>query len=147
MKVLFKTMALTLTMLLTCVSLFFPKPVLAQTKKWENIDSHCVVDNVATIQGLMCLMANILSVALPLIGIVGFVMMIFGSLQWMLSGGNSQTVEKARNSMVFAVVGLIVALSSFVIINLIANFTGINLIKEFTIPNSDHEWTGASGSP
>lgn len=133
-------MKLLLKNLITLIKFVNPNKVFAQTKTWKDINSHCVVDDVATVQGLMCLVANVLSVALPLIGIAGFVMMLFGALQWMLSGGNSQSVEKARNSMVFAVVGLVLALSSFVIINLIADFTGIDIIKEFVIPTSDYDW-------
>ncbi|MEA2057016.1 MAG: hypothetical protein U9O78_04935 [Patescibacteria group bacterium] len=133
-------MKFTLQNFVVFLKLTNPNRIFAQTKTWKNINSHCVVDDVATVQGLMCLVTNVLSVTLPLIGIAGFVMMLFGALQWMLSGGNSQSVEKARNSMVFAVVGLILALSSFVIVNLIANFTGIEIIKEFTIPTSDYNW-------
>jgi ABC-type Fe3+ transport system permease subunit len=114
----------------------------ATPQKWEQIDEHCVTKgDVATIQGIMCLLANVLRVALPLIGITGFIMMVYGSLTWLLSGGDSQAVEKARNSMIFAVVGLVLALSSFIIINLLAKFTGVDTIQKFFIPNSDYEWS------
>ena len=58
----------------------------------------------------------------------------------MLSGGKSQEVEKSKNSITFAVIGIILALSSFIIINLIAEFTGISILKNFTIPGSETNW-------
>lgn len=120
------------------------KKTFAQTRAWESINQHCVVDGVATIQGVSCLVANVLSVALTVIGLAGFIMLIVGSLKWLLSGGSSQNVDSAKKTMTYAVVGLIVALSSFMIINLIAQFTGVNVITEFFIPGSD---TGLEGGP
>ena len=119
------------------------QPALAQTKEWGALEAElgvgrCVSDQgVATIQGVACLIANVLSVSLALIGLAGFVMLIIGSLRWMTSGGNSQNVDKSKKTMTFAIVGLVLALSSYMIINLIAQFTGVNVITEFIIPSSE----------
>jgi type IV secretion system pilin len=118
-------------------------PAFAQPKEWEGINQKCVGGtngDVATIQGLECLIANILSVFLTLIGLAGFIMLIYGAFTWMTSGGNSQATQKAGKTMLFAVVGLIVALSAFMILNLVAEFTGIDTILNFFIPGSDTQW-------
>ena len=70
----------------------------------------------------------------------GFVMLIVGAFKWMLSGGNSQATEKARGTITYAVVGLIVALSSFIVLNLISDFTGMKTILKFVIPPSTTQW-------
>lgn len=116
------------------IPFLYPRPIMAQTQYWT--EGRCQIAGVATIQGIACLLANVLSVTLTIIGLAGFVMLIIGSMRWLLSGGNTQNVESARKTMTFAVIGLAVALSSFVIINLIAQFTGINVITEFFIPSS-----------
>lgn len=121
---------------------FFPQKIQAQTGPQVWTEGLCQISGVATIQGFGCLVANVLSVTLTIIGLVGFIMMIVGSMKWLLSGGNTQNVESARKTMTWAVVGLGVALSSFVIINLIAQFTGVNVITEFFIPSSN---TGLPG--
>lgn len=100
--------------------------------------------NVATIQGLQCLIANVLSVIISAIGLTGFVMMIVASFMYLLSGGNSKGIENSRNTITYAVVGLVVALSSVIILNIIAAFTGISLITNFRIPGSD---CGLPGQP
>ena len=125
---------------LTSLSLAFPSLAQAQTEAWSGVCVDTVNTDVATIQGLQCLIANVLSVALTLIGIAGFIMLVVGSMRWMLSGGNAQNVEKAKNTMTFAVVGLIVVLSSFIILNLVAEFTGVKSILQFTIPASTTMW-------
>ena len=93
-------------------------------------------DGVATIQGLRCLIANILSIAITGIGFAGFIMLIVGGFRYLTSGGNSKGTETAKNTITFAVIGLVVALSSFVILNLIAEFTGVKTILNFIIPEA-----------
>jgi len=115
-------------------------PAKAAGTDWSGV---CVDDanaDVATIQGFQCLIAELLSNFLTLVGIVSFLMFIFSGIRILLSGGNAQAVEKSKNSITFAVVGLIVAVSSFVILNLISEFTGVKNILQFVIPSSDTNW-------
>lgn len=116
------------------------KPVQAQTQSWERINENCVQDGVATVQGIGCMLANILSVFLTLIGFAGFVMIIYAAFNLLLSAGKSQQVEKTKNTITFAIIGIILALSAFIIINIIANFTGIDVIRNFSIPGSEKDW-------
>ena len=124
----------------TTLALAFPQPAQAQTSAWSGVCVSAKDAEVATIQGLQCLLANVLSVALTLIGIAGFIMLLVGSMQYLLSGGNAQHTEKAKHTMTFAIVGLIVGLSSFIILNLVSTFLGIPSIMEFTIPDSSKMW-------
>lgn len=131
--------------LLTSAASFFAflasaLPAYAQTSSWSGVCVSQTDPDVATIQGLQCLMANVLSVFLTVLGITGFIMLIVGSMRWLLSGGNSQNVDKAGKTMTFAVVGIVVSLSSFIILRLIAEFTGVQTILNFSIPSSDKPW-------
>lgn len=120
----------------------------AQTQEWSSINSACVNgDGVATIQGIGCMLANIMSVVLTLLGISGFIMVIYAAFNMMIMGGNSQTVEKSKNTITMAIVGIILALSSFIIINLISSFTGVDLIKNFSVPGSGKYWGEPSAAP
>lgn len=112
----------------------------AQTSAWNGVCVSQSDPDVATIQGLQCLLANVLSVFLTILGITGFIMLIVGSMRWLLSGGNSQNVDKAGKTMLFSVVGIVVALSAFLILKLVADFTGVQTILDFTIPNSNTNW-------
>lgn len=62
--------------------------------------------------------------------------MIVGGFRYLTSGGNSKGTETGRNTLTFAVVGLVVAISAFIILNLIAEFTGVKTILEFSIPEA-----------
>lgn len=128
---------------LLAVFLVNASPAAAQTRVWSEVcvenytnPNTNITYEIATIQGLQCLIANILSVAITIIGLAGFVMIIVGSFKYMLSGGNAKGTETARNTITFAIVGLVVALSAVIILNLIAAFTGVNIITNFVIPAS-----------
>jgi hypothetical protein len=136
----FITFLLTLVIILVTPS----SPAHAQTKPWSG---RCVgtaeyqsdLGTVATIQGLECLVANILSVFIAFIGLAGFVMLVIGSYHYLVSGNNSKGTETARNTLTYAVIGLVVALSSFIILNLISDFTGVDELLKFEIQTQNQQ--------
>lgn len=65
------------------------------------------------INGLLTTIINIFSI---IVGIVAVFMIIFGGLKYVTSGGDSGNVSSAKNTIIFALVGLvIVALAQFVV--------------------------------
>jgi hypothetical protein len=122
-------------MVMNAVAFIHPAVISAQTPQaWS--EGYCQIGGVATIQGLQCMMQNVFSVAITAIGLMAFVMLIFGSFSYLMSGGNSNGTQKARSIITFSVVGIVVALSAFIILNLVANFTGVQEITNFSIPES-----------
>ncbi|NCN45607.1 MAG: hypothetical protein COU63_03670 [Candidatus Pacebacteria bacterium CG10_big_fil_rev_8_21_14_0_10_36_11] len=115
-------------------------PANAQTQAWTGVCVSTRDETVATIQGFQCLLANVLSGFLTLVGMAGFITLIVAGIRILLSGGNSQALEKSKSSITFAILGLIVALSAFMILNLVAEFTGVKTILNFVIPDSNHQW-------
>jgi len=123
-------------------NLYTASPVFAQTTTWTGVCVSGIGDDptthdVATIQGLECLIANIFTVIITLIGLVAFVMLIVGSVLWLVSGGSAEGTKKARDTLTYAVLGIVVALSAFIVLNLISGFTGVEDIKQFIIPTSN----------
>lgn len=138
MSTLYKNIFKSFFVAVMLVQLILPAQVFAQSE-WRDV---CVGEelgdkgkDVATIQGAQCLIANAFSVIITVIGLAGFVMFVFGAFQWMISGNNPKGAETARQSMTYAIIGIVVALSGFIIINLIAEFTGIDIIRTFVIPS------------
>ena len=124
-------------------ALFFviaPPVHAAAPAAWTGVCVSTKDTEVATLQGLQCILANVLGSFLSFVGIVGFIMIAVSGFRLLLSGGNTQAIEKSKSSITFAILGLVLALSSFIILNLVAEFTGIQTILNFTIPNSDKTW-------
>lgn len=56
------------------------------------------------------------------------VYLILGGVQWSASGGDKGKIAAARAKLTYALIGLIVALTSFGIINIFGTFFGVNLL-------------------
>ena len=65
------------------------------------------------------LIKQIINVVLGIVGIVAVVMMIMGGISFITSQGDAGKVTKARNTILYGVVGLIVALLAFAIVNFV----------------------------
>lgn len=64
--------------------------------------------------------------------VIAIVFLIYGGIKWILSGGDSKQVEGARNHIVAAIVGLIIVVGAFFILNFVfAILTG----KPFSLEN------------
>jgi len=55
--------------------------------------------------------------------------LIMGGIQWTMSGGDKTAVDAARKKLTYAIIGLVVTFSAFLIINIVGSFFGINLLS------------------
>lgn len=60
--------------------------------------------------------------------IVFLLVFLWAAINWITSEGEKQKLQNARNKIVFAIVGLVVVLSAFLIINFIGSFLSVKLI-------------------
>ena len=63
------------------------------------------------------IVTNIINAALFIIGAVSVVMIIYGGVRYTISAGNANAVTAAKNTILYAVVGLVVALLAYAIVN------------------------------
>lgn len=62
---------------------------------------------------------TITNVLLFLIGAVSVIMLIIGGIRYTISGGDSAAVTAAKNTILYAIVGIIVALLAYAIVNFV----------------------------
>ena len=68
---------------------------------------------------------TVTDVLLFLIGALSVVMIIIGGLRYVISGGDSSAVQSAKNTILYAIVGLIVAILAYAAIEfVISSFSG-----------------------
>lgn len=81
------------------------------------------------------LIANALKIAFSVSGLILLVMLIGGGIGWMLGGGNKEAIGKAQSRITNALVGFVVLMSIFAIINYLLPALGIDLnILQITWP-------------
>jgi hypothetical protein len=72
--------------------------------------------------GLNSLLTNIINIFSVLVGAIAVIMIIIGGFRYVISSGNDQAVSGAKNTIIFALVGLvIVALAQFLVHFVIGN--------------------------
>ena len=69
---------------------------------------------------------RIVNIILYVVGIVSVIMLIYGGLRYVLSGGDSKKVTDAKNTILYAIIGLIISILSFAIVNFVLNNIGIS---------------------
>lgn len=69
--------------------------------------------------------ANIINIALSLLGIIAVGIIVFAGFKWMTSMGNEEAVKSAKGMLMAAVIGLVIILSAYII----ANFVILNLYE------------------
>lgn len=79
------------------------------------------------------LIALIIQLGLILAAIIAVLFLIWGGIRWILSGGDKAGVESARNTIIAAIIGLVIVFLSFLIITIIGSIFDIDLFN-LTIP-------------
>jgi heme O synthase-like polyprenyltransferase len=90
---------------------------------------------VATLSCIPIVFANLINVALIFAGVVAVIFIILGGIKFINSGGDPKRVEGAQKTITFAILGLVIVFSSFLIIHFIGNVTGAKCITQFGFNN------------
>lgn len=81
------------------------------------------------LKGLETLFGNVVETTLGLAGIVLFIMLVTGGFQYITAGGDPKGVEQAKNTLTYAIGGIILIGLSFLILVLIKTFTGVDVTQ------------------
>ena len=79
----------------------------------EGANSAKGVDQVSDLFGAEGTFRTITNVLLFLIGAISVIMLIIGGLRYVVSGGDSTAVQNAKNTILYAIVGIVVAILAF----------------------------------
>ena len=79
-------------------------------------------DNVTEDDGLIKKVVNLLLWA---IGIVSVIMIIIGGIRYATSNGDSNQVTAAKNTIMYAVIGLVIAIFAYAIVNFVLTQMGV----------------------
>lgn len=99
----------------------------------KNIDG--TINKVPTLNCIPSLFQNIISTLLLFVGIVALFLIIYSGIKFTTSGGDAKQAEGAQKTLTYAILGLVVVLFSFFIINVIADTLQTPCIKLFGFTN------------
>jgi hypothetical protein len=67
---------------------------------------------------------NIIDIGLAVVGYIAFFFILYGGFQFLTGGNNPSQIEKARKTLLNAVIGLVISLGAVAIVNLIFGILG-----------------------
>ncbi len=92
-------------------------------------DASAEVKEAAGCSGSGDLTAGITSILNAIIGVIGLVAVVFiiiGGINYMTSSGDSQKTKKAKDTILYAAIGLIVCALAFAVVNFVIK----NILKQ-----------------
>ena len=101
-------------------------------KEWKDIPG-CLIGDVATFKCLEVIFSNILTIFVSLAVLALFVMLIIGGFKYLTSAGDPKAAGSARQTMTYAIAGIVLMALAYLIFKLIETFTGVT-ITVFTVP-------------
>lgn len=82
-------------------------------------------DQATNLFGQTGMFRTITNVLLYLIGAISVIMLIVGGLRYVVSGGDSTAVQGAKNTILYAIVGIVIAILAYAVVSfVISSFTG-----------------------
>jgi uncharacterized membrane protein len=72
-----------------------------------------------TLDGSDGIFKTIVNILLFIIGAIAVIMLIIGGIRYTISGGDSSAVTGAKNTILYAIIGIVVALLAYAIVNFV----------------------------
>ena len=109
----------------------------------EAVSAACDMNNMSVASGADCARGNgqptqlvgdggvfnrITSILLFIVGAVAVIMLIFGGIRYIVSGGDQNNVTAAKNTILYAIIGIIVALLAYAAVDFVTKslLSGVN---------------------
>lgn len=102
-------------------SLVFATPLFAYSQFTIQAGANAARGDIQPMQlfGTTGILTSISNALLFLVGALSVLMLIVGGLRYVVSGGNNAAVTAARNTILYAIVGLVVCFLAYAIVNFV----------------------------
>ena len=70
------------------------------------------------------LIPRLINLMLFIVGILAIVFLIFGGIRYVVSGGDKNRIDAAKNTILYAIVGLVVAILGYAVVNWVIGVVG-----------------------
>lgn len=79
------------------------------------------------------LFGNIIVAVLSFSAIVAFIFLLKGALSYITSAGNADKASSAKNTITYAILGLVFISVAYLILTILSTLTGVEALKTFNI--------------
>ena len=121
MKQITKTLTQTLTGLGALLCLSTSRVLASALSVQEGANAASAEGMPTELIGDNGVFSRLTNTILLVVGLISVIMLVYGGLRYILSGGDSKKVTDAKNTILYAIIGLIISLLAFAIVNFVLN--------------------------
>ena len=121
MKKITKIITQTFTGLGAFACLFSSRLLVSATSVQEGANAARAEGMPTELNGDNGVFSRITNTVLLIVGLISVIMLVYGGLRYILSGGDSKKVTDAKNTVLYAIIGLIISLLAYAIVNFVLN--------------------------
>lgn len=83
-------------------------------------DSRTILRNpLGTVTDISQIVGNVLRALFGILGSIALLMFIYGGFTWLTSGGAAEKIQKGKDTMVWAVLGIAIVFAAYTIVNFV----------------------------
>ncbi|MBU2474388.1 pilin [Patescibacteria group bacterium] len=109
-------------LLLIVITLFQTNNIVSAIKDCPT--GQVCLNNPLKTDSPQALIGKIINAALGIVGSLALVMFIYGGFMWMMAGGNAERVQKGKDTLVWAALGLVIIFSSYALVRFVLKAIG-----------------------
>lgn len=99
----------------------------------------CPTGSMASVCQSNATPAGLIQTVVTVLMFIGFaaalIFLIISGIKWVTSGGDKAQTEAAKQGVTSALVGLVIVLASYILINVVLNLFGLGSVGSMTPPN------------
>lgn len=93
----------------------------------RNLSGICIPETQLPNTPIETILLNLMRWLFGIFGFLAIITFIIAGIQYFMAAGNPETAKKAKQNIIYSIIGILIALSGFIIITAISNFlTGTN---------------------
>lgn len=90
-------------------------------------------NTAATLAQLTQVISRVISLALTFVGTASLMMILYGGFLYLNAGSDKGGADRARQTLTYAILGLVLAIAAWLILSLISSFLGLPGLLIFEI--------------
>ena len=94
------------------------------TESTDQVTSPTTLTNPLGENSPEIVIANVINTVFGIVGSLALLMFIYGGLTWMTSAGNKDSVDKGKNIIKWAAIGLVIIFSSYALVRFLITGVG-----------------------
>lgn len=92
-----------------------------------------ISEDVPSLGCLAQIVTNVIGIAFLFLGAVTVLFLLWGAIRFIISRGDPKGLQEAQKTMTYAIIGAVVVLAAFILINMVTTAFGLpNILTQFT---------------